>query len=217
MQPGEPAAGPWRVQRLAALVDSLTRRRSGSSTGRPVILAVDGRSSAGKTTLAARIAGHVAASAVVHTDDIAWRHSRFGWADLLTDGILTPLHQGRAVAYRPPRWIEHGRPGCISVPARCPLLIVEGVGAGRSEVTDLIDSLIWVQADSGDADRRSLARIGTPGGPPAAGDLADWMAEEIPFLAAQRTWERAGVIVCGTPHLAHDPARDVVTAPRPGG
>jgi hypothetical protein len=39
--------------------------------------AVDGRSSSGKTTLAARVQAAVAGSAVVHTDDIAWWHSRF--------------------------------------------------------------------------------------------------------------------------------------------
>ena len=40
--------------------------------------AVDGRSSSGKSTLAARLQDAIAASAVVHTDDIAWWHSRFG-------------------------------------------------------------------------------------------------------------------------------------------
>jgi len=78
-------------------------------SGRPVILAVDGRSNAGKTTLAARIGEAVPGSAVVHTDDIAWEHSRFGWSDLLADGILAPARQGRAVAFRPPRWANsHG-------------------------------------------------------------------------------------------------------------
>jgi hypothetical protein len=32
--------------------------------------------------VAARISGMVPASAVIHTDDIAWEHSRLGWADL---------------------------------------------------------------------------------------------------------------------------------------
>jgi uridine kinase len=54
-----------------------------SATDRPVVLAVDGRSPSGKTTLAARQADAVAGSVVVHTDDVAWQHSRFGWADLL--------------------------------------------------------------------------------------------------------------------------------------
>jgi hypothetical protein len=43
--------------------------------------------------------------------------------------------------------------------------------------------------------------------------MQGWMTEEIPFVADQRTWERADVIVNGTPELAHDPATHVVIAP----
>jgi hypothetical protein len=110
LAPEEPEAGPWRAELLSTLVAAITRREPGSATRRrPVVLAVDGRSNAGKTTLAGRICRAVPGSAVVHTDDIAWKHSRFGWDDLLVDGILEPVHQGRAVSYRPPRWAEHGR------------------------------------------------------------------------------------------------------------
>jgi hypothetical protein len=41
------------------------------------------------------------------------------------------------------------------------------------------------------------------------------MAEEIPFNAAQRVWERADVIVCGTPEIPCDPSTEVVLAPPP--
>jgi hypothetical protein len=119
----EPEAGPWRAESLAGVVEALIGRGPGRVvSGRPVILAVDGRSNAGKTTLAARIGETVAGSVVVHTDDIAWEHSRFGWADLLVDGVLVPVRQGRGVNFRPPRWGEHGREGSIDVPAGCPLL-----------------------------------------------------------------------------------------------
>jgi hypothetical protein len=66
----------------------------------------------------------------VHTDDIAWWHSRFSWADLLIGGIPAPARAGQPVSYRP-RWDERQRPGAIQVPADCPLLITEGVGAPR--------------------------------------------------------------------------------------
>jgi hypothetical protein len=119
---------------------------------------------------------------------------------------------------------EHGREGSIDVPAGCPLVIIEGDGAGRREVAPLIDTLIWVQADEREAGRRAAARAANP---PAA-DLANkdpsgapfdedgWMAEEIPFNAAQRTWERADVIVCGTPETPHDPSTEIVIAPPAG-
>jgi hypothetical protein len=212
----EPEAGPWRAERLSTVVNAVTRRGLGQS--RPVVLAVDGRSNNGKTTLAERIRDLVPGSVVIHTDDIAWEHSRFGWADLLIDGILVPVRQGQAVSYRPPRWEDHGREGSLEVPAGCPLLIIEGDGAGRRAVAHLIDTVIWVQADEREAGRRSAARAADR---PAA-DLANqahdgppfdedgWMAEEIPFNTAERTWERADLVVCGTPEIPYDPDTQIV-------
>jgi hypothetical protein len=217
LAPEEPEAGPWRAEPLSVVIEALT----GPGPGRPVVLAIDGRSNAGKTTLAGRICRAVPGSAVVHTDDIAWEHSRFGRADLLIGGILVPVRQGRAVSYRPPRWAEHGREGSIEVPAGGPLLIVEGDGAGRREAAHLIDALIWVQSDQREAGRRAAARAAHPGAADLANAAADgspldedgWMAEEMTFNTAQRTWERADVIVCGTPEIPCDPVTEIMVAP----
>jgi hypothetical protein len=211
LAPEEPDAGPWRAERLAVIAPAIARRPADPAAARrPVILAIDGRSSSGKTALAARISAVVAGSAVVPTDDLAWRHSRFGWADLLIQGILVPARRGEAVTFRPPRWAEHGREGAISVPAGCLLLVIEGVGAGRREVAGLIDALVWVQSDEAETRRRSLARIGAPGGPRSATALREWMAEEGPFIAGERPWERADLIICGTPDISYDPATEIV-------
>jgi hypothetical protein len=223
LAPEEPEALPWRVEQLSSLIETVMKARpEEAEAGRPVILAVDGRSNSGKTTLAVRIVNAVRGAAVIHTDDIAWKHSRFGWADLLVDGVLVPVHQGRPVSYRPPRWSEHGRPGSIDVPADCTLLVIEGDGAGRTELTDLIDALIWVQSDQRVAERRRLARDRSPSpldmvNLPSDGSLPDhagWMAEEVPFNAAQRTWERADIVVCGTPETPWDPDTEVVVSSR---
>jgi hypothetical protein len=220
----EPEARPWRVEPLTAVIGALIRGGRGKIVaGRPVVLAVDGRSNSGKTTLAARIAQAVPGAVVVHSDDIAWEHSRFGWTGLLTDGILVPIHQGKAVRYRPPRWVEHGREGSIKIPAGCPLLVIEGDGAGRREVTHMIDALIWVQSDQRQAERRRLARDRNPDAADVANraldglpfDHAGWMAEELPFNTAQRTWERADIIVCGTPGIRCDPVTGIVVGPAP--
>jgi hypothetical protein len=210
----EPEAGPWRAEGLTVVAATVMRPGHGKSADhRPVVLAVDGRSSSGKTTLAARLQDAVPGSAVLHTDDIAWWHSRFGWADLLINGILTPAHAGQPVSYRPPRWDDRQRPGAIEAPAGCPLLIIEGVGAARRESAHLTDAAIWVQADERETERRNLARVGQPGGPPTVQHMRDWMAEEIPFLAGQRPWEHADLIACGTPQIPYDPATEIVVAP----
>jgi hypothetical protein len=210
----EPAAGPWHVERLTGVTADMMRL--GHERGadcRPVVLAIDGRSSGGKTTLAGQLRDSVAGSAVVHTDDIAWYYSRFGWAELLINGVLVPARSGRPVSYRPPAWDEQERQGAIEVPVGCPLLIVEGVGAARRECAHLIDAAMWVQSDERETERRNLARVGQPDGLPTEQDHREWMAEEIPFQANQRPWERADLIICGTPQIPFDPATELVIAP----
>ena len=163
---------------------------------KPAVVAVDGRSSSGKTTLAAWIADAVPGACVVHTDDIAWHHAVLDWAGLLADGVLRPFRSGRDVSYRPPQWDQRGRSGSIDVPASCPLLLVEGVGSGRRELSGLLDAVIWVETDAAERDRRDAARVAA--GETTPDDYAAWMAEEEPFVAEQRTWERADLVVRGS-------------------
>lgn len=214
---GEPVAGPWRAASIDELVE-VVFETTGRPTGRPVMIAVDGRSGSGKTTLAERLARAVQASAIVHTDDIAWQHSFFDWAGLLFSGVLEPMRRGQAVSIRPAAWEAQGRPGAVEVPAGLDLVVIEGVGAGRRELSGLLDAVVWVQSDFEEAERRGIARdidLGGHGSPEqTAGFWRQWMAEEVPFLDGQRPWERACVVVAGTPPFDHDPA-EVVLAPPP--
>jgi energy-coupling factor transporter ATP-binding protein EcfA2 len=206
---GEPAAGPWQVVTLAQLVCML-RPRDGARSGRPWVLAVDGRSGSGKTTLAERIRGAVPVSTVVHTDDIAWSQAMFDWAGLLAGGVLEPVRRGEPVWFRPPAWHERDRAGAIEVPQGRELLVVEGAGAARRELMDLVDAVVWVQSDMAEAERRGIERDG--GDAAAVSFWHRWMAEELPFMARQRPWTRAEVIVTGTPGVPHDAASEVVIA-----
>lgn len=202
--PGEPVATRWRPQEWKSLADELLAH--GPAAGaRPVLVAVDGRSGAGKSTVAARIAAQVPGSAIVHTDDIAWWESAFAWDHLLAASVLVPLRQGGGVSYRPPAWQSRGRPGSIDVPAGAPLVLVEGVGSSRVGLRSLLDAAIWVQADDSEANRRGIARDALT--PEHAGEAAatafwrEWLAQERPFLARDRPWDRADIILCGTPEL----------------
>jgi uridine kinase len=181
------------------------------TSGRPSIVAVDGRSAGGKTSLAQRLAGAVPRAHVVHTDDVAWWHSMFDWAEEMRAGVLQPLHRGKAVRYRPPGWEARGRAGAIVVPADARLVIVEGVGAGRRELSDLVDAVIWVQTDLEISEQRDAVRVES--GESSSELVERWMREELPFLEDQRPWRRSFITVAGAPELAHDPTTDVVVAP----
>lgn len=212
---GEPAAGPWRVEPVGALV-RLLAEAAGPVQGRPCIVAVDGRGGSGKSTLAAQLQAAAPRSAVVHTDDVAWHHSYFDWTDLLACGVLGPLR--RAGGALPPaglagqgparrhRGAHRPRPG----PGR-------GIGAGRRELAGLLDEVVWVQSDAAEAERQGIARdvaAGTHGDADGATRFwHEWMAQELPFVADQRTWERADVVTRGTSTASHDPARVVLAPP----
>jgi hypothetical protein len=203
LHPEEPAAGPWRVELIDDVIATFAHRAQ-RTIDRPLVVGVDGRSSSGKTTLAARVAELIPATAVVHTDDIAWWHSRFGWADLARH-VLRTVRSGAALAYRPPAWIERGRDGAIVVPPGIELLLLEGVGASREELADLLDARLWVQTDRATIDRRNEGRGADNG----------WLAEELPWVAARRPWEHADLIVDGTPMFVYNPSIELVVSDGP--
>jgi hypothetical protein len=196
--PAEPAVTHWQERPFDAVVAELLDRLG---PGRRVV-AVDGRGGGGKTTLARRLAERVPAAAVVGTDDIAWYESMFDWTDLLIGGVLRPYRAGSAVAYRPPAWDRRDRLGAIEVAASVRVLIIEGVGASRVELSPWLDGTVWVQSDFAEAERRGIARdIASGVNGDAEASIAfwhAWMAEELPFFARDRPWERADLIVAGT-------------------
>lgn len=156
---------------------------------------------------------------VVHTDDVAWHESLFGWGHLLRDGILRPLGEGRAVNFTPPIWTARGRPGKIEVDRGLDLVLVEGVGAAQQAVAGLLDTAIWVQSDFDLAERRGIERdvvTGVNGGhQETVAFWHEWMAEELAFLHRDQPWARADIIVAGTPPFAASRG-SVAIAPRPG-
>lgn len=199
----EPPVPRWRAWDLATLAGALI----GDPVDDVTVIAVDGRSGGGKTTFARALAAELDA-ALVSTDDVAWWHSLFDWPDLLVDNVLSPLRAGRPVDYRPPAWIERGREGSITAPAR-PVVVVEGVGSAQRRMRVAVDRIVWVQSDVDEAERRGIERdLAERPDPVEARRFWDaWMAEETPFQAEQRTWEAADLMVCGTPTVVGpDPA-----------
>ena len=201
----EPDLGPWAAEPVggvAVRLLGLARARHAASGSRsPLVVAVDGRSAGGKSTAAGRLAEATPGAVVVHTDDIAWHHGFFDWDGLLVDGVLDPAARGRAVSFRPPAWVERGREGAVEVPAGTAAVFVEGVGSSRSSIVPWLDASVWVQSDAPEAYRRGIERDVVLGRDrdEAVAFWDEWMAHEGPFLAADRPWERADVVLCSTP------------------
>lgn len=204
-QDGEPEPSSWRGVTAAQLLTELAL-----PSDRVAMLAVDGRSGNGKSTLADALAAAHGNAAVVHTDDVAWHLPMFEWVEPLVHGVLAPAAEGNGARFRPAGWEAKARPGFIEVPAGIDLLIVEGVGAGRREISGWLDALIWTYAPMSEARERGIARDVADGGNGSDWSEAEafwdnWMADEVPFFAADRPWDRANAVVAGYPILGISP------------
>lgn len=179
----------------AAVALDLVRSRPptlGTGPGAGRLVCVDGPAGSGKTTLAGRI-GALADAPVVHMDDLY-----DGWDGLprvgaQLDTLLRPLAAGRAGSYRRYDW-HAGAYAETVVVAPAPLLVLEGVGAGLAAYSSLVGVLVWVEAPPDVRLARGLARDGAEVEP----HWRRWTLAEAEHFAADRTRERAHLVVDGT-------------------
>jgi uridine kinase len=154
------------------------------------VVAIDGRSGAGKTQLAGLLREELGAL-VVSLEDLygGWDGLERG-IDLLVTEVLEPLAAGRAA--RVPRydWITRtwGEPAPLDPPE---LLIVEGVGAGARRAAAFESLVVWLEAPADVRKKRALARDGETFAP----YWDYWAAQEDAMLARERTPERADVLI----------------------
>ena len=91
----------------------------------------------------------------------------------------------------------------IADTARPAELLTDEVRAALSadESAPWFDASVWVQSDEAQAYRRGIERDIVLGRDraEAVAFWDEWMAHEGPFLAADRPWERADVVICSTP------------------
>lgn len=133
-------------------------------TPAPVIIAVDGRSGAGKTILAVELAARLRMHhkvSLFHLEDIypGWNGLAAGIERYVTT-VLAPLHNGDAAEWVSWDWEKHydGR-SHVTLPAE--IVIVEGVGAAASAARPMLDAVVWVDAPDDERKHRALARDGS--------------------------------------------------------
>ena len=186
----------WRLRSSA--VSSILELASRAPTGpRPVVIAIDGPSCAGKSILATAVALRSGA-AVVEGDDfyrntlprltVPQREANVGpavvdavidWERLRAKALL-PLRAGQSATFQPYDWdADDGRLAPPKIIPAADVIIVEGVYAARPELADLVDVAVYLGVDPQVRARRYAERENDP----------DW----------QRFWERGEAHFSGRP------------------
>lgn len=136
---------------------------AGPRCGSVILIGVDGRSGAGKTTLAARISALAQAkglrTATVHIDEVCP-----GWDGLpqVPDRLVNLVRQlaaGGSATY--PTWDWAGdRPGAPGHIADVDVLIIEGVAATDPRLSQHASVTVWVDGPAWQRKARAIARDG---------------------------------------------------------
>ena len=165
-------------------------RRSAPRAGATRVVAVDGRSGAGKTSLAASLAGQLEAP-VLSLEGLygGWDGLEHG-IDLLVSDVLKPLAAGVAARVPSYDWVarEWAEPLLLEPPD---VLIVEGVGAGARRAAAFESLLVWLEAPAPTRKKRALARDGDTFAP----YWDQWAAQEEKLLAREHTPNRADIVI----------------------
>ncbi|MEU0333780.1 hypothetical protein [Streptomyces sp. NPDC006193] len=129
------------------------------SLGPVRLIGVDGHAGSGKSTFAGRLAHALGGAPVLHLDDIASHEQLFDWTDRLLTQVIKPLARGESAHYTPYDWRARtfGAPRPLP-PA--PVVLVEGVGAGRRALRPHLARLLWMELPAADAWARGRLRDG---------------------------------------------------------
>jgi uridine kinase/CTP:molybdopterin cytidylyltransferase MocA len=156
----------WRLRSsraVSSILNLAIERQPGAE--RPVVIAIDGPSCAGKSILAAAL-GLRSEGSVLECDDF-YRHTLprltltqreamsdgavvdavIDWERLRAEALL-PLRAGRSATFQPYDWIaDDGRLAPPKIIPAADVIIVEGVYTARSELADLVDVAVYLGVD----------------------------------------------------------------------
>ncbi|MFE0689389.1 hypothetical protein H7827_27205 [Streptomyces sp. JH002] len=180
-----PAPGPPDLRELAARLRALP-----PSVGPVRLIGVDGYAGSGKSTLAARLSTELDGAPVVHLDDLASHDALFGWMDRLTEQVLDPLARGGTAHYEVYDWERRAYTRTARLPP-APVVLLEGVGAGRRALRGRLAHLIWLAVPR----QRAWAAGRHRDGPAQAAFWRGWEAAERRHFADDPSEPSADILI----------------------
>ncbi|MEU7379567.1 MULTISPECIES: hypothetical protein [unclassified Streptomyces] len=129
------------------------------SCGTVRLIGVDGHAGSGKSTFTGKLAAALGGAPVLHLDDVASHEELFGWEGRLLREVVDPLGRGATARYAPYDWRER-RFGTARLLPPAPVILVEGVGAGRRALRPYLAHLLWMDLPREEAWARGRSRDG---------------------------------------------------------
>ncbi|MFI1867126.1 uridine kinase [Streptomyces jumonjinensis] len=140
-----------------------TLRTLPPSCGPVRLIAVDGHAGSGKSTFTARLAAAIEEPGrtvpVLHLDDLASHRELFDWTDRMLTQVIGPLSRGETAHYAPYDWTERRFAPPRALPGS-PVVLIEGVGAGRRALRPHLAALLWMERDAAGSWQRGRKRDG---------------------------------------------------------
>ncbi|MPY54410.1 uridine kinase family protein [Streptomyces acidicola] len=134
-------------------------RRLPPSCGPVRLIGIDGHAGSGKTTFAERLAVALDDAPVLHLDDIATHEELFDWTGRLLTQVIEPFGRGETAHYLPYDWRARSFGAPRPLPP-APVVLVEGVGAGRRALRPYLARLLWLEVPNEEAWARGRSRDG---------------------------------------------------------
>lgn len=148
------------------------------SCGPVRLVGVDGHAGSGKSTFAVRLSEALGGAPVLRLDDIATHEELFGWTERLGEQVIQPLSRGETARYLPYDWHTR-RFGTARALEPAPVVLVEGVGAGRWELRPMLALLLWMDHPAEESWDRGRRRDG----PEQREFWEGWVAAELQHFA----------------------------------
>lgn len=189
------------------LVDEIERLLSEKSR---VIIAMDGRCGAGKTTLASLINAGLGGN-VIHADDFFLRPEQRTKERLTSPGgnldrerleseVLVPLSRGEKFFYNPYDCRTQGMKDAVCVEP-CALNIIEGSYSCHPELRKYYDYSAFLTVDSTEQERRIKLRCGEDGW---AAFAEKWIPLEEKYFKECETQKYCDIIIDCKGQMNHD-------------
>jgi len=147
----------------------------GARAASPLMVAIDGMSAAGKSTLARRVVAALADAELIQGDDFyrvmdegerfalspedGYRQD-FDWQRLRRE-VLEPIREGTSARFQRYDW-STGKLGEWAEARAASVVILEGVYASRPELRVLFDLVVWVETSTATRAQRQATREDTP-------------------------------------------------------